>query len=114
VLPSQQEKFLFLKIYQISTLMSSCGHYCNVMPIMKWKWSISSKYEVLSLEKVVQIRGVIPHYLTHMVQSVALKKGIHEEIVRILGDLAHRCPFVEGSEALLRYRNFDSCSTSPL
>jgi hypothetical protein len=79
---------------------------------MKWKWSISSKYEVLSLEKVVQIRGVIPHYLTHMVQSVALKKGIHEEIVRILGDLAHRCPFVEGSEALLRYRNFDSCSTS--
>jgi hypothetical protein len=53
------------------------------MPIMKWKWSISSKYEVLSLEKVVQIRGVIPHYLTHMVQSVALKKGIHEEIVRL-------------------------------
>jgi hypothetical protein len=50
---------------------------------MKWKWSISSKYEVLSLEKVVQIRGVIPHYLTHMVQSVALKKGIHEEIVRL-------------------------------
>jgi hypothetical protein len=41
-------------------------------------------------------------------------RGECERWTHILGDLAHRCPFVEGSEALLRYRNFDSCSTSPL